>query len=228
MDNRTDRPGSPESVVLFLLSIGLVAAAIVLIIASAFVSSLDADKAMQAASGDIDQVEAKSITFEAFPIDGITMPAEAVAKPPEAEAGSTQPPLTPPGLAPAAESISEVARTPEPVEPLPSGNEPPRTGSDDPAMTTLILSPLSDNERDQTLREVEPQSRPETGRERSYPASPDAAPPPATRYTPSYIRFRNANVAPRQLRLKKECGPIRDSALHRSCVASFNRDYPAR
>jgi hypothetical protein len=41
-----------------------------------------------------------------------------------------------------------------------------------------------------------------------------------------YDRLVETNLAFRQARIRKECGPITDPQLHTQCVASFNQDEP--
>lgn len=41
-----------------------------------------------------------------------------------------------------------------------------------------------------------------------------------------YDRLLEKNPAFRQARMREECGPITDPALHQSCLASFNQSEP--
>ena len=43
-----------------------------------------------------------------------------------------------------------------------------------------------------------------------------------------YDRALETNRGYRQARMRKECGPITDSELRQSCLASFNQDEPAK
>jgi hypothetical protein len=51
---------------------------------------------------------------------------------------------------------------------------------------------------------------------------------PSMRDSQSYEYRVKTNTASRKSRIREECGPIKDPALQRDCIASFNLHYPAR
>ena len=213
MGSHTERPAFTGSVSLFLSAIGVVSAAIIVILGIASVSSLDLGKGMEPISGGGDRVEARSILSEALPINGSAAPAPANPKPPDADADLPEPPSLPPGPAAAAQSAQEVGwAPPQPVEHPRSGDEqlqPEPAASPMRASTTPLL-----------LDEDQGTSGSPVPSEKTANSSAQNANP--------YVRSPTTNIAVRELRLRRECGPIKDRALRRSCIASFNIDYPAR
>jgi hypothetical protein len=43
-----------------------------------------------------------------------------------------------------------------------------------------------------------------------------------------YDRLLETNRGFREVRMRKECGPVNDPQLHADCLASFNQDEPSR
>jgi hypothetical protein len=213
MGSHTERPAFTGGVSLFLSSIGVVSAAIIIILGIASVSSLDLGKGMEPFSGGGDQVEAKPILSEALPINGSAAPVPADATPPNTDSHLSEPPSLPPRPAPAALSAQEVGwAPPQPVEHPPSGDEELQPESAAPPMRASTTPLLSDE--DQVTS--------------GFPVPPEKTANPSAQNANPYVRSPTTNIGVRELRLRRECGPIKDRALRRSCIASFNIDYPAR
>lgn len=227
MGKHTETPEFTGSVFLFLVSMGLVSAAIIIMFASASISSLDPGKGMQPTSGDVDRVEAKSVRSDFYSIDGSAAPIPADAKPPEPNADPLEAPSSPVSPIPADQPTREVGGALQSVEPLPSGDEELQPTPAAPRMPTSTTPSFSDQERDQTSREFETQYREQAQGRPSFPA-PETRPNQTAQNAHAYIRLPRTNISLRELRFRKECGPIKDRELRRSCISSFNIDYPAR
>jgi hypothetical protein len=238
---RPDGPRLGAGMLVYLASLGLIGAAIVICFAIAAFSSLYTDDEMQNRSSAVDQGEVNSIRPDlSSPTDGNVAPVKPDTTPSTADASApmpSAPPQSPPPVeAPVPEagpsqqasqpsSPSEQAMQPSPE--VARSNTPP---SLEAAPSTAPPTPPPPGEPpDQLFREFAIQRQhqqvapvPGITMSNVKPAAP------SMRDSQSYEYRVKTNTASRKSRIREECGPIKDPALQRDCIASFNLHYPAR
>src|SRR5215472_5507317 len=225
-----DRPRTGAGLFVFLVSIGFIGAAIISAFAIAAFSSLYPGNETQTRSSAVGWGEVNSIRPDPSPsTDGNAAPvkldttssrAEAPAPPPEsppaAEAPMPEPPIPETTqLQPAGQPSSSSEGTLQPTPKLENNDATPA-----PAFSGEAADRLFREFRAQQHQQVEPDS--------GIAASTPKTAAPGARGSKSSEYHLGTNTDARKSRIRKECGQIKDPALHRDCIASFNIRDPGR
>jgi hypothetical protein len=213
---------------LYLVSLGLVGAVIITAFAIASFPSLYTVHEMQTRSGTVDTGEAISVRPDLPPAtDANIAPVKLDTSAPEPDT-PVLPPPAPPQSPPPPETLMPEAGPSQPAGQPSLSQEEAAQPKPEPAQNSAAPTPPSSGEApDRLFRDVAIQHPPaKPGRNTAVLGARATA--PTVRDSQSYEYRLRTNTAFRNSRLKKECGPITDAALHRHCVASFNLQYRTR
>ena len=230
----TDRPGPGAGLLVFLASIGLVGAVVITVFAIAAFSSLYTGNEMQTRSSAVDWSEVNSIRPDPSPSTDGNAPPVNVGTTPSIAATPALPPPSAPERPPAAEAAMPGAPLPETTQLQPTSQ--PSSSSEEALQPTAKVEhndatpapPFAAESVDRLFREFRSQQHQQVEPDPGIAAStPKTAAPSVRSSQSSEYRFRT-NTDARKSRIRRECGPIKDPALHRDCIASFNIHYRAR
>ena len=229
-----DRPRTGAGLFVFLVSIGFIGAAIISAFAIAAFSSLYPGNETQTRSSAVGWGEVDSIRPDPSPAtDGNAAPVKLDTTSLRAEAPA--PPLpSAPESPPAAEAPMPEAPIPETTQLQPAAQA---SSSSEVALQPTAkvehndatpAPPFAAESVDRLFREFRSQQHQQVEPDPGIAAStPKTAAPSVRSSQSSEYRFRT-NTDARKSRIRRECGPIKDPALHRDCIASFNIHYRAR
>jgi hypothetical protein len=228
------RPETGAGLLVFLVSIGFTGVAIITAFAIAAFSSLYTHNKTQTRSSTVDWSEVNSIRPDpSLSTDGNTAPVRLDTTPSIAAAPALPPPSAP-EHPPAAEAAMPEAPIPETTQLQPTGQ--PSSSSEKAVQPTAQVEhnnatpapPFAGESIDGLFREFRSQQHQQVEPDPGIAAStPKTAAPGVRSSQSSEYRLRTNNDA-RKSRIRRECGPIKDPALHRDCIASFNVHYRAR
>jgi hypothetical protein len=227
------RPGGPRlgvGMLVYLASLGLIGAAVIICFAVASLSSLYIDDEMSLRPSAVHRGEANSTRPDLTPpSDDNVAPVKPDTTSPSADASAPMP-SSPPQSSPPVEAPMPEAGPPQPAGQSSLPSEQALQPSPEAAPSAASPTPPPPGETpDQLFREFAIQRQ-------HQKVAPDAAITPSTvmpaapsaRDSQAYeYRFRT-NTPSRKSIIRKECGPIKDPAVHRDCIAYFNLHYPAR
>ena len=227
---RTGEPRLAAGMIWYLVSLGLIAVAIIVVFAIASFSSLYGGKGIDPRAGAADREEVSSIRPDLPPANEETAaPVKPDTSPPPPDASA----LLAPSPLPSAEAVEAPMPEAGPLQPAGQPSSPgeaalqakPEAAPEDATPTPSPPGELPGQLfRDFAIRQRHQQATPDPVTVAPIPKS--AA--PSARDRQSYEYRLRTNTDFRNSRVKKECGPITDPALHRHCVASFNIHYPGR
>ena len=228
-----DRPRTGAGLFVFLVSIGFIGAAIISAFAIAAFSSLYPGNETQTRSSAVGWGEVNSIRPDPSPsTDGNAAPVKLDTTSSRAEAPA--PPASPPESPPAAEAPMPAAPIPETTQLQPAGQ--PSSSSEGTLQPTPKLEnndatpapAFSGEAADRLFREFRAQQHQQVEQDSGIAASTPKAAAPGARGSQSSEYHLGTNTDARKSRIRKECGQIKDPALHRDCIASFNIRDPGR
>jgi len=234
LERPIDRPETAAGLLVFLVSIGFIGAAIITAFAIAAFSSLYTSNEMQTRSSAVGWSEVNSIRSDpSLSTDGNTAPVKPDTTPSRADARALPPPSTP-ERPPAAEAPMPAAPIPETTQLQPAGQ--PSSSSEGTLQPTLKLEnndatpapAFSGEAADRLFREFRAQQHQQVEPDSGIAASTPKTAAPSVRGSQSSEYRLGTNTDARKSRIRKECGPIKDPALHRDCIASFNVRDPGR
>src|SRR5215472_1374944 len=228
-----DRPRTGAGLFVFLVSIGFIGAAIISAFAIAAFSSLYPGNETQTRSSAVGWGEVNSIRPDPSPsTDGNAAPVKLDTTSSRAEAPA--PPAFPPESPPAAEAPMPAATIPETTQLQPSSQpsssiaaalQPTAKLENNNATPALAFSGEA---ADRLFREFRAQQHQQVEPDSGIAASTPKAAAPGARGSQSSEYHLGTNTDARKSRIRKECGQIKDPALHRDCIASFNIRDPGR
>ena len=234
LERPIDQPGPGAGLLVFLASIGLVGTVVITVFAIAAFSSLYTANETQTRSSAVDWSEVNSIRPDPSPsTEGNAAPVTLDTTSSRADALALPPPSAP-ERPPAAEAPMPQAPTPETTQLPPAGQ--PLSSSEGAVQPTAKVEPndatpvppFAAESVDRLFREFRSQQHQQVEPDPGIAAStPKTAAPSVRSSQSSEYRFRT-NTDARKSRIRKECGQIKDPALHRDCIASFNVHYRAR
>jgi hypothetical protein len=218
----------------FLISIGFIGAAIITAFAIAAFSSLYTGNEMQTRSSGVGWSEVNSIRPDPSPsTDDNGAPVK-----PDTTASRADAPALPPPSAPerprAAEAAMPEAPISETTQLQPAGQ--PSSSSEGALQPTAKVenndatpaTPFSGEAADRLFREFRAQQHQQVESDPDIAASTPKTAAPSMRGSQSSEYRLGTNTDARKSRIRKECGQIKDPALHRDCIASFTVRDPGR
>jgi hypothetical protein len=229
-----DRPGTGAGLLVFLVSIGFIGAAIISAFAIAAFSSLYTGNETQTRSSAVGWSEVNSIRPDpSLSTDGNAAPVKPDTTSSRADAPVLPPPSAP-ERPPAAETATPEAPIPETTQLQPGGQ--PSSSSEGALQPTAKVEnndaapapPFSGEAADRLFREFRAQQHQQVEPDPGIAASTPKTAAPSVRGSQSSEYRLGTNTDARRSRIRKECGPIKDPALHRDCIASFNTRDPER
>jgi hypothetical protein len=229
-----DRPGTGAGLLVFLVSIGFIGAAIITAFAVAAFSSLYTGNETQTRSSAVGWSEVNSIRPDpSLSTDGNTAPVKPDTTSSRADAPALPPPSAP-ERPPAAETAMPEPPIPETTQLQPAGQ--PSSSSEGALQPTAKVEnndatpapAFSGEAADRLFREFRAQRHQQVEPDPGIAASTPKTAAPSVRGSQSSEYRLGTNTDARKSRIRKECGPIKDPALHRDCIASFNVRDPGR
>jgi hypothetical protein len=229
-----DRPGTGAGLLVFLVSIGFIGAAIISAFAIAALSSLYTGNETQIRSSAVGWSEVNSVRPDpSLSTDGNGAPVKPDTTPSSADAPALPLPSAPERPA-VAETAMPEAPIPDTTQLQPAGQ--PSSSSEGalqptPKVENNDATPapaLSGEAADRLFREFRAQQHQQVEPGPGIAASSPKTAAPSARHSQSSEYRLGTNTDARKPRIRKECGPIKDPALHRDCIASFNIRDPGR
>jgi len=218
----------------FLVSIGFIGAAIISAFAIAAFSSLYTGNETQTRSSAVGWSEVNSIRPDpSLSTDGNAAPVKPDTTSSRADTTALPPPSAP-ERPPAAETAMPEPPIPETTQLQPAGQ--PSSSSEGTLQPTPKLEnndatpapAFSGEAADRLFREFRAQQHQQVEPDSGIAASTPKAAAPGARGSQSSEYHLGTNTDARKSRIRKECGQIKDPALHRDCIASFNIRDPGR